>query len=55
MRKTLGIFSLLVAIFFLTEKSRWSYIKQQAKQEDIALKIDTALSTIEKENKELKD
>ncbi len=41
-------------IFFLTEESRWSYIKQQAKQEDIALKIDTALSTIEKENKELK-
>ena len=23
-------------IFFLTEESRWSYIKQQAKQEDIA-------------------
>ena len=39
-------------IFFLTEESRWSYIKQQAKQEDIALKIDTALNTIEKENKE---
>ena len=42
-------------VFFLSEESRWSYIKQQAKQEDIALKIDTALTTIEKENKELKD
>ena len=40
-------------VFFLSEESRWSYIKQQAKQEDIALKIDTALTTIEKENKEL--
>ena len=42
-------------VFFLEEESRWSYIKQHAKQEDIALKIDTALTTIEKENKELKD
>jgi type I restriction enzyme M protein len=42
-------------VFFLSEESRWSYIKQHAKQEDIALKIDTALTTIEKENKELKD
>jgi type I restriction enzyme M protein len=40
-------------VFFLSEESRWSYIKQQAKQENIALKIDTALNTIEKENKEL--
>ena len=29
-------------VFFLSEESRWSYIKQHAKQEDIALKIDTA-------------
>jgi type I restriction enzyme M protein len=30
-------------VFYLPEKSRWSYIKQHAKQDDIAIKIDTAL------------
>lgn len=41
-------------VFYLPAKARWSYIKQNAKQEDIALKIDTALHTIEKNNKALK-
>ncbi|MCF8389764.1 MAG: type I restriction-modification system subunit M [Bacteroidales bacterium] len=41
-------------VFYLPEESRWSYIKKHAKQDDIALKIDTALSTIEKNNKALK-
>ncbi len=41
-------------VFYLPEKSRWSHIKQHAKQTDIALKIDTALHTIEKTNKALK-
>ena len=41
-------------VFYLTEESRWSFILQNAKQEDIALKIDTTLSTIEKTNKSLK-
>lgn len=41
-------------VFYLPEESRWSYIKQNAKQDDIALKIDTALSTIEKNNPSLK-
>ena len=41
-------------VFYLPEESRWSFIQQNAKQEDIALKIDTALSTIEKTNKSLK-
>jgi len=41
-------------VFYLPETSRWSYIKKNAKQEDIALKIDTALFTIEKNNKALK-
>lgn len=41
-------------VFFLKEESRWSYIKQQAKQDDIAIKIDTALATVEKNNKALK-
>jgi type I restriction enzyme M protein len=35
-------------IFFLPEESRWSYIIQNSKQADIALKIDTALHTVEK-------
>ncbi|WP_111309013.1 type I restriction-modification system subunit M [Confluentibacter sediminis] len=41
-------------VFFLPELTRWSYIMQQAKQDDIALKIDTALHTIEKNNPSLK-
>jgi len=41
-------------IFFLSEESRWSYIMENAKQADIALKIDTALYTIEKNNPALK-
>ena len=41
-------------VFFLEEISRWSYIAKRAKQSDIALLIDTALHTIEKNNKALK-
>jgi type I restriction enzyme M protein len=41
-------------VFYLPEKARWSYIKQHAKQDDIALRIDTALHTLEKNNKSLK-
>ena len=41
-------------VFFLPEISRWSYIIQNAKQDDIAIKIDTALHTIEKNNPSLK-
>ena len=37
-------------VFYLPEESRWSYIMANSKQNDIALKIDTALSTIEKEH-----
>ncbi|WP_019025701.1 type I restriction-modification system subunit M [Colwellia piezophila] len=40
-------------VFYLPENSRWSFVQQNSKQEDIALKIDTALSTIEKTNKAL--
>jgi type I restriction enzyme M protein len=40
-------------VFYLTENSRWSYIQANAKQDDLALKIDTALHTIEKNNKSL--
>lgn len=41
-------------VFFIPEKSRWSFIMENAKQDDIALEIDTALYTIEKENPVLK-
>lgn len=40
-------------VFYLPEESRWNFIQRNTKQEDIALKIDTALSTIEKNNKAL--
>ncbi|MGJ8661117.1 MAG: N-6 DNA methylase [Bacteroidota bacterium] len=41
-------------VFFLAEESRWSYIIANAKQDDISLKIDTALHTVEKNNPSLK-
>lgn len=40
-------------VFFLPQVSRWSYIQERAKQDDIAVIIDTALSTIEKSNASL--
>lgn len=40
-------------VFYLPETSRWSYLKENAKQNDIALKLDKALADIEKENKSL--
>lgn len=40
-------------VFYLPEDSRWSYIQANAKQNDLAIKIDTALHTIEKNNKAL--
>ncbi len=41
-------------VFFLKEETRWNYIVSKARQSDIALIIDTALHTIEKDNKALK-
>lgn len=41
-------------VFFLPLESRWSYIIENAKQDAIALKIDTALHTVEKNNPALK-
>ncbi|PWE00011.1 type I restriction-modification system subunit M [Marinilabilia rubra] len=41
-------------VFFLPEESRWSFIIKNAKQTDIALKIDTALNNVEKNNPALK-
>ncbi len=41
-------------VFFLPDISRWSYLMENAKQDDIAIKIDTALFTVEKNNLALK-
>jgi len=47
-------FYMQVNVFYLPAESRWQHIMQQAKQNDIALQIDTALHTAEKHNKALK-
>lgn len=44
----------MVNVFFLAPESRWSYVMENSKQADIALKIDTALHNIEKNNPSLK-
>ena len=41
-------------VFFLPAESRWSFIMEHAKQDNIALLIDTALYTVEKNNVALK-
>ncbi|AIF97985.1 class I SAM-dependent DNA methyltransferase [Alteromonas australica] len=41
-------------VFYLPEEARWSTIQKQAKQDDIAVKIDTALHTVERTNPSLK-
>lgn len=41
-------------VFFLPEESRWPFIMEHAKQDNIALIIDTALYTVEKNNPALK-
>ena len=41
-------------VFFLNEISRWDYLMENAKQNDIAIKIDAALAQVEKDNLSLK-
>lgn len=41
-------------VFYLPQSARWSYIQANAKQADLAVKIDTALNTVEKTNPQLK-
>lgn len=41
-------------VFYLDEKSRWSFIMEHAKQNDIAIKIDEALAAVEGNNPTLK-
>jgi len=42
-------------VFYLPESSRWSHIQQHAKQDDIAIKIDSALTQVEKSNASLRE
>lgn len=46
-------FYIMKNVFFLPETSRWTYLMDHAKQDDIALLIDTALHDIEKSNPSL--
>lgn len=41
-------------VFFLPPESRWSHVIENSKQDDVALIVDTALHTIEKNNVSLK-
>ena len=41
-------------VFYLPEESRWTTIVKQAKQDDIAVRIDSALHAVEKNNPSLK-
>ena len=40
-------------VFYLPKEARWSHIQTHAKQDDLAIKIDTALFTVEQHNKSL--
>ncbi|MED5389654.1 MAG: class I SAM-dependent DNA methyltransferase [Pseudomonadota bacterium] len=41
-------------VFYLPDDARWSTISKQAKQDDIAVRVDSALHTVEKTNKSLR-
>ncbi|MEL4483381.1 class I SAM-dependent DNA methyltransferase [Shewanella algae] len=40
-------------VFYLPQEARWSHVIANAKQDDLALIIDTAMKTVEKNNKSL--
>lgn len=40
-------------VFYLPPEARWSHIQANAKQDDLAIQIDTALFTVEQNNKSL--
>lgn len=48
------VFYNAVNVFYLAPESRWQYIIENAKQNDIAIKIDKALAAIEDKNPALK-
>ena len=41
-------------VFYLPNEARWNFVKDHAKQDNIAILVDTALHTVEKSNKSLK-
>jgi type I restriction enzyme M protein len=41
-------------VFYLPAESRWSFLKENAKQPDLAIRVDKALADIERLNKSLK-
>lgn len=41
-------------VFFLPEESRWEFLQEHSKQDDISIKIDSALLAVEKNNPALK-
>ncbi len=47
-------FYMMKNVFYLPDVSRWSYLIENAKTGDLAIKIDTALTTVEKNNPSLK-
>lgn len=51
---TQAVFYTAKNVFYLPEEARWSTLIANAKQSDLALRIDTALSTVEKNNPSLK-
>jgi type I restriction enzyme M protein len=42
-------------VFFVPEKSRWTYLQSKAKSPEIGKEVDNAMEAIEKENPSLKD
>lgn len=49
-----GVFYNAKNVFYIEERSRWSFIMENAKQNDIAIKIDEALAALEQSNPALK-
>lgn len=47
------VFYQLQNVFYLPEETRWTFIMENAKQENITLIVDSALKTIERTNKSL--
>lgn len=49
-----AVFCTATNVFYLAKHSRWSYLMEHAKQSDIAIKVDAALSEVERVNEALK-
>ena len=49
-----AVFCTATNLFYLAKHGRWSYLMEHAKQSDIAIKVDAALSEVERVNEALK-